>query len=218
MVIHFNWLYYYLPFIFYIILGLDDVDSLHGGKLDPHPPACAKQQQPIGSMNTGTMSSLGSHGNSEPGTPEKNDSNTAKPRIWSLADVATSGQNTIKEPAYPHTIQHRPVFDSLHVSGNPSAPGHKEPYGHIHAMSGFRPWVNGSMYPPSQMPLPSTHPSTLPGMIGSGSPPSVSLGMTHDSPSGGINPSSLGTSPTSAGLPASGLLRPYALSVRAEVH
>ena len=195
---------------------MDDLHPLHGDKHGTTPPACAKQQQPIGSMNTGTISPLHSE---EASAQDKTEGGAPKPRIWSLADVATSGQATIKDPSstgtYSHTIQHRPLLSTGAGAADPLLlmGQHKDLYsGHLAQMSGFRPWVNGSMYAPSQsVGHPMYHSPSGGGIMGL-PPTSSSSGPLGSSPLSSSSPPSGLTSS------AAGLLRPYPLSARAEVH
>ena len=185
----------------------------------PHPSGGSSSQQSSCMNATGNASS--------------------KPRIWSIADVATSGNSP---PGRGGSLGGSPLTTSgshhLHGGGPPGShlgSGHKMSGGadtdsYRPSINGFRPWVNGtsggaglgSGYPGSHHPSLSPH-----GQTTGGGPLSASLtsGPTAHNP---LQPSPVPGSGLSSGISSglstglsgltSGLLRPYALTPRTEVH
>ena len=123
---------------------------------------------------------------------------SSKPRIWSIADVATSSEPGLSPRTTPlgstpaHLSQQHslgPIGNLLPGAGGNSGSSHKmlSEDSYRPAINGFRPWVNGSSG------------SLYPNQTGPSS---------QGSPTGGQN---MGLGPT-------GLLRSYALAPRTEVH
>jgi hypothetical protein len=140
--------------------------------------------------NTSPLSGISSASASDPHNTGSN-----KPRIWSLADVAT--QNPSSPMSTTNSLHSRA---GIHYPGHPSA-GQLGPHGPFNpAIVGFRPWVNGSLSGyAGMMPPQSSNPAVGPGMPGTNS-----QGLGNGS-----------VAATNVGNP---LLRPYALAPRTEVH
>ncbi len=120
-----------------------------------------------------------------------------KPRIWSLADVATSNSSPGSNLPQNSTLQQGPPRPG-------QLPSHMGPHAlqklagsdpFNPAINGFRPWVNGSLNYP----------------VGG---PGQSLQGSGQTPTG----ANTGVSGSSSSASAAGLLRPYALAPRTEVH
>ena len=145
--------------------------GVRGGIL---PPTQALPPSPMSVMST-TNPTTGSC--MSPG-----ETNSQKPRIWSLADVATSSNPPDDARGGPP-----PINPKLNGLDSPSA---------YSPVSSFRPWVNGV----NSHSYPHQHHQGLPSHV-----------MPPTNPSG----------PPQGGAPnntPSGLLRPYSLAARPEVH
>lgn len=173
---------------------LSDSRSEHGTKEEDHILGFSTHTSDTAVPPSQTLSPCGT---SSPlsGISVSSTSDSNRPRIWSLADVATSnGSGTNNSGTLPPSMV---APDHLRLGQLPS---HLAPHGlqkmdpFNPAINGFRPWVNGSapIYPG----IPGSHPSSQ-----------TAVGSNTNNVSG-----------SSTAASATGLLRPYALAPRTEVH
>lgn len=169
--------------------------TVSGSKLAP-PGSLTNGVHSVAHGGCSNMTNLGSLGGGHTmghtvgHTLGHTDTNTSeKPRIWSIADVATSSST-------PAVRRHSPLGMSSHI---PSKPGHTAFSPPAASPHGFQPWVNGGFSTPSSAPTTHTglsyssyhlghHPMAGMGQVGgmssmgAGHPRPGDLGSNHSVP------------------------------------
>lgn len=140
----------------------DDTDRLFGGSLGLSGNSLGSHQlsgSPL-SVLSGSTSSLTSP--QLPSSCMGSDSTPQKPRIWSLADVATSNNNNRALPSLQGMPQ--PAHLGAKLPGGPMTMNGDS----FNPVNGFRPWVNGSSNygpPPQQGPGATTQQQNNPNLL-----------------------------------------------------